>query len=72
MGAAVVLNSVLSVAYYFRIIRNMYLRESEPGTRLAAGIPITVVLVLAVISSVLFGVFPEPLVGIVSAISFTP
>lgn len=72
MGAAIVLNSVLSVSYYFRIIRNMYLREREPGSRLAAGIPITVVLVVAVISSVLFGVFPEPLVGIVSAISFTP
>lgn len=72
LGAAVALNSVISVPYYFSIIRNMYLRETEPRPRLSPGVPIAIVLILAVAGSVVFGIFPEPLVQIVAGIHVGP
>jgi NADH-quinone oxidoreductase subunit N len=69
-----VLNSVVSVYYYFRIAQRMFLRdaagESEPlpvGAFVAGGVAVAVVGVL------LFGVYPEPLIaGVKASTRFLP
>lgn len=69
-----VLNSVVSVYYYFKIAQRMFLRdaagESEPlpvGAFVAGGVAVAVVGVL------LFGVYPEPLIaGVVASTRFLP
>lgn len=69
-----VLNSVVSVYYYFRIAQRMFLRdpagEPEPlpvGAYVAGGVAVAVVGVL------LFGAYPEPLIaGVKASTRFLP
>lgn len=72
LATALMLNSAVSLPYYFRIVRNMYLREVDKPTPLVARTPVAVVLVIAVVATVALGVFPEPVVNLVSAISVGP
>jgi NADH-quinone oxidoreductase subunit N len=74
LAVAGVLNSVVSVYYYFRIAQRMFLRdaagEPEPlpvGAFVAGGVAVAVVGVL------LFGVYPEPLIaGVKASTRFLP
>lgn len=69
LAVAMVVNSVISVAYYYSVVRNMYLVEVEPvpivvpaGVKLAIGVALAAVLVL--------GLYPEPFLSwIAGAIS---
>lgn len=72
LGLATVLNSVISVPYYYRIVRNMYLGPEQSASALVPSLPVAVVLVLAVGGTLLLGILPEPVVRVVSAIAAGP
>lgn len=67
LALVMVLNSTISVPYYYRIVKNMYLKDddavSEPlpgrlGSRLALG--------LTVVGTLILGIFPDPLIRFLS------
>lgn len=72
LGLATVLNGVISVPYYYRIVRNMYLKEGSSTTALAPTVSIAVVLIVAVGGTLLLGIIPEPLARVVATISLVP
>ncbi len=70
IGLAVVgaLNSVVSLYYYVRVVRNMFLRDPEGETSLVAlPLPQTVVLFALLIPTVLFGLYFSPIVELANA-----
>lgn len=71
LALAMVLNSAVSVPYYFGVIRNMYLAEGEK-TPLSARTGVRIALGIAVAATLFFGVFPEPLVGFLRSIHVMP
>lgn len=72
LGLATVLNGAISVPYYYRIVRNMYMREETAAGPLVPSWPITVVLAVAVAGTVVLGILPEPLVRVVTAVTVGP
>lgn len=72
LGLATVLNGVISVPYYYRIVRNMYMKEGAATSTLVPTLPIAVVLIVAVGGTLLLGILPEPLARVVAAISIAP
>jgi len=72
LAQLMVLNSVISVPYYYRVIRNMYLGETERAEPLSARPGLKVVLGVSVAVTLLLGIFPEPLVRFLSAVQLVP
>ncbi len=68
LALAMVLNSVISVPYYYGIVRNMYLAEAAEGTPLPSRLGPKVAVGLAVAATFLLGIFPEPLVRFLSTV----
>lgn len=60
-----VLTSLIGIYYYFRLIIAMYLKSTEKGLIFEVPARHTVVLTLCVLLSVVFGVFPDLLVGLI-------
>ncbi len=60
------LNSVVSLYYYARVFRNMYLRDSMDGDESPVSFPpvVAVVLVLFIIPNIVFGLYFQPLLAI--------
>ncbi|MBI4376332.1 MAG: NADH-quinone oxidoreductase subunit N [Elusimicrobia bacterium] len=67
LAALGVINSVVSVYYYMRIVYHMFFMPAEEGARLSIGPYIYGSLAVAVVSVLLFGIYPEPLVSSVQA-----
>lgn len=63
-----VLNSVVSLYYYIRIIRNMFLRSPEGNTEsLSVSFGQVIVIIIILIPTLLFGLYFGPLVDVVQA-----
>lgn len=60
-----VVTSLIGVYYYFRIIIAMYLKSTEKGFIIQVPLRHTVILALCVLLSIVFGVFPDLLVGLI-------
>ncbi len=59
-----VLNSVVSLFYYARILRNMFLRDPEGNTERISFTPVSIlVLILLVIPNLLLGIYFTPIVS---------
>lgn len=70
LALALWLNSVISVPYYLRIVRNMYLsEESQTENPLPTRPAMKVALGISVAATALLGIFPEPLVRFLSNVS---
>lgn len=69
LGLATVLNGVISVPYYYRIVRNMYMQDAPTRTSLVPSLPVSIVLAIAVAGTLVLGILPEPLVRVVTAIT---
>ena len=67
LAAAGALNSVISLFYYFRIGRAIYMEEPRPGIRFEPSVPVLAVLVAAAAVLLVFGIFPGLLTSIASA-----
>jgi NADH-quinone oxidoreductase subunit N len=63
VGLAVVgvLNSALSLYYYIRIVVFMWTPDQEPAAAFRIGWPVTAVLVVSVLGTLLLGLYPRPL-----------
>ncbi len=72
LALAMVINSAISVPYYFNVIRNMYLAEEAPAMELSVRTGLKLALGIAVAATLLLGVFPEPLVGFLRTIQVMP
>ncbi len=55
------INVVISLYYYLRLIREMYLKQSEQKNRVSFGQPLNFVLLTLAFAIILFGIFQEPL-----------
>lgn len=60
-----VVTSLIGIYYYFRIIIAMYLKSTEKGEIIQVPLRHTIILAISVLLSVLFGVFPDLLVGLI-------
>lgn len=63
-----VINSAISAFYYVGVVVQMYMRSpaEEPGTAIRLSAPVTVALAVAMIVTILLGVWPTPLVNLTS------
>src|SRR5690606_33305840 len=68
LALAMVINSAISVPYYFNVIRNMYLADETPSVELSARTGLNLALCIAVAATLLLGAFPEPLVAFLRTI----
>jgi len=67
LAAAGALNSVISLFYYFRIGRAIYMEEPRTGITFEPSAPVVAVLVVAAAALLLFGLFPSLLANPASA-----
>jgi len=72
LAQLMVINSVISVPYYYRVIRNMYVSEAERPARLVTRTGIKVVVGVSVAVTIVLGIFPEPLVRFLSSVQLIP
>jgi NADH-quinone oxidoreductase subunit N len=60
-----VVTSVIGIYYYFRIIVAMYLKSTEKAVIIEVPLRHTIVLAICMLLSIVLGVFPEILVGLI-------
>jgi NADH:ubiquinone oxidoreductase subunit 2 (subunit N) len=61
-----IINTAISVFYYARVIMAMY--ASKEGARpLAMGRSVQIVVIVCVVITVLFGIFPQPIIGLANS-----
>ena len=61
-----VLNSAMSLYYYARVVKAMYIETGEETEKLKIGKGFAVAILLCVIGVIVFGVYPEPLLNLCS------
>ena len=57
-----VLNSTISLYYYFKIVMVMYMEEPQGSTPLSFSPPLTVALGVTAFATLFIGLYPEPLI----------
>lgn len=57
-----VLNAVVSIYYYFRVVVAMFVRESEQAVPLSFSTGMVVALIVTGVFTVLIGIYPEPFI----------
>ena len=62
-----VLNSAISLYYYIRLVVFMYLKKETIGSEPVAGPSLTVALVVAVVATIVLGVYPRLLFEVAEA-----
>ncbi len=56
-----VVNSAISLFYYFRVIVFMWIKEEVTGSELSLGPAMAITLVITLVGSIFFGIYPQPL-----------
>lgn len=64
LALAGILNSAVALYYYVNIIRLMYVTAPQDASPLVAGRPLRVALGLCAATTLLFGIFPDPLLAL--------
>lgn len=59
-----VVNSVISAYYYLRVVKAMYLSEPTSQERVAFGMPMQLAVALGFIGTLIFGIYPTPLLNL--------
>lgn len=67
LAIAGMINSVISAYYYLRVVKVMYLNEAEDDSRVSADAPNRVVLAAAAAATLIFGLYPAPLIELARA-----
>lgn len=62
LAVALILNSAISLFYYGRVIKYMYMTKEKDAPRIKEPTPYVVALLLAVIAIVLIGLFPQKII----------
>jgi NADH-quinone oxidoreductase subunit N len=63
LAVAGVLNSALSLYYYVRVIKYMYVLKGEDETKVKAPVGLSIAVILSTIGVVVTGIFAEPLIS---------
>ena len=64
LAIAGMINSVISAYYYLRVVKVMYLNEAADDSRVSADAPNRVVLAAAAAATLVFGLYPAPLINL--------
>lgn len=72
LALIMVLNSAVSVPYYFSILRNMYLEGTEQSSPLPTRMGLKVALGISVAGIFLLGIFPEPVLEFLTNAQLLP
>jgi proton-translocating NADH-quinone oxidoreductase chain N len=67
LAALGVINSVISLSYYWKVIRAMYLRPTQAEDRLITSPALAVALGVTVVGVLIVGAFPGPLLALIQA-----
>ncbi len=62
-----VVNSAISLFYYVRVVVFMWIKEEVAGSEIQMGPAMATTLVIALVGTVLFGIYPEPLFELAEA-----
>ncbi len=66
-----VINNVISLSYYWKVIRAMYLTPAQNGEPLSTSSALAVALGVSVVGVLVVGVFPGPLLALLQAAALT-
>lgn len=72
LALIMVVNSIISIPYYWGIVQTMYLREGESTETLAAPAGVRWTAAIGLAATLVLGLFPEQVVQIVNAIQVVP
>lgn len=72
LALLMMINSAISIPYYFRIIRNMYLEGSEQSAPLPTRLGVKVAVGISVAGVFLLGVFPESVLNFLANAQLLP
>ena len=72
LALVMTVNSAISVPYYFGIIRNMFLKETDDAAPLSTRLGVKVALGVSVAGIFLLGIFPEPVVRFLTSAHLLP
>lgn len=64
LAMAGMINSVISAYYYLRVVKVMYLNDPADDSRVSADAPNRVVLAAAAAATLIFGLYPAPLISL--------
>ena len=64
MVAIAALNSVIALFYYFRIAKVMYMQNPEPTPQPSPGKGLVFALAVVGVFTLLFGIYPQPLMAL--------
>jgi NADH-quinone oxidoreductase subunit N len=72
LAVAGILNSVVSLAYYLRVVRAMYVDEETPGAVPEASAftfraPVWVAMYLVLVGVLVMGIWPDPFIRLVTS-----
>ena len=56
-----VVNSAISLFYYIRVVVFMWIKEEVSGSDIALGPAMATTIVITLVASILFGIYPQPL-----------
>jgi NADH-quinone oxidoreductase subunit N len=65
LAVAAVLNSVIALYYYVRVIRVMYFLDPVSSQSISSSFALRLALLIALVGSILFGVWPQPLLALI-------
>ena len=55
-----VVNSAISLFYYIRVVVFMWIKEEVSGSDIALGPAMATTIVITLVASILFGIYPQP------------
>ncbi|HPP45130.1 MAG TPA: NADH-quinone oxidoreductase subunit N [Methanomassiliicoccaceae archaeon] len=66
LGVALVLNSALSLYYYVRVIKYMYVEKGESTAKIKVPVSLTVAIAVCMVATIVLGLFFEPVLDLCS------
>lgn len=72
LAVVMMINSIISIPYYWGIVRTMYLREAEEKAPLEVPAGLRWAAVIGLVGTLVLGLFPDAVVQIVSAVQVAP
>ncbi len=66
LGVALVLNSALSLYYYVRVIKYMYVEKGETDAKIKVPVTLTVAIAICLVATIGLGLFFDPVLELCS------
>jgi NADH:ubiquinone oxidoreductase subunit 2 (subunit N) len=58
-----ILNSAISLYYYARVVKAMYIEKGESAERIAVPLPFLIAIAICVVAVIVLGVYPQAILG---------